>query len=53
MKKEDIILALLAGEGVAGLIYGIIKNSQVKTILGIDSAVVGWILILLLPIIAL
>jgi len=53
MKKEDIILALLAGEGVAGLIYGFIKNSQVKTILGIDSSIVGWILIFLLPFIAL
>ena len=53
MKKEDIILALLAGEGVAGLMYGFIKNSQVKTILGIDSSIVGWFLIFSLPFIAL
>lgn len=53
MKKENIILALLAGEGVAGLIYGFIKNSQVETILGINSSVVGWVLIFLLPFISL
>ena len=53
MKKEDIILALLAGEGVAGLIYGFIKSSQVETILGIDSSIIGWILIFLLPLVSL
>ena len=53
MKKEDIILALLAGEGVAGLMYGLIKSSQVETILGIDAAIIGWLLILLLPFVAL
>ena len=53
MKKEDIILALLAGEGVAGLIYGFIKDSQVETILGIDSSIVGWLLIFLLPLVSL
>ena len=53
MKKEDIFLALLAGEGVAGLIYGFIKNSQAETILGIDASVVGWILIFILPLVSL
>ena len=53
MKKEDIILALLAGEGVAGLIYGFIKNSQAETIFGIDSSAVGWTLIFLLPFVSL
>jgi len=53
MKKEDIILALLAGEGVAGLIYGFIKSSQAETILGIDSSFVGWALIFLLPFVSL
>ena len=53
MKKENIVLALLAGEGVAGLIFGFIKNSQVETIFGLKSSLIGWILIFILPLISL
>ena len=53
MKKENIILALLAGEGVAGLIFGFIKNSQVESIFGISSSLVGWILVFALPFVSL
>lgn len=53
MKKENIILALLAGEGVAGLIYSFIKSSQAKTILGINSSIIGWALIVSLPFVSL
>jgi len=53
MKKQNIILALLAGEGVAGLIYGFIKSSGMLTVMGLSSSLVGWILIITLPFISL
>lgn len=47
MKKNDVILALLAGEGVAWLFYGLLKGS------GIEVEFVTWGLPIFLPILAL
>lgn len=53
MKKYDIVLALLAGEGVAGLLYGFIQSSQTEFIFGIDANTIGYSLMLILPFVAL
>ena len=53
MKKVDIILSLLAGGGVAGLVYGLIIGSGVEEVLGINVNFLGWFLFIFLPILAL
>jgi putative flippase GtrA len=53
MKKKNIALALLAGEGVAGLVYGFIQSSQVESFLGIKSSILIWSAAILLPLISL
>ncbi|MCP6718745.1 MAG: GtrA family protein [Patescibacteria group bacterium] len=53
MKKADIILAILSGEGVAWLFYGLIKGSGLEEIFGIGVALMGWILFISFPILTL
>lgn len=53
MKKADIFFAVLSGAGVAWLVYGMIKESGIGEIYGIEVEVLGWLLFILLPILAL
>ncbi len=53
MKIKNIALALLAGEGVAGLLYGFIESSQVEFIWGIKATTLQYLMIVFLPIISL
>ena len=53
MKKKNIILALLAGEGVAGLVYGFVQSSQIDYFFGIKSSILVWSAVILLPLISL
>ncbi len=53
MKKKNIILALLAGEGVAGLVYAFIQSSQIDSFWGVKVSILNWLAIILLPLISL
>lgn len=50
MKKEDIILSILSGGGVAWLVNGMIKTSGIKSVLGVNVTVFEWFLYIFLPI---
>lgn len=52
MKKVDFILAILSGEGVAWLLYGLIKGSDIQDVYGIKISCLNWILAIFLPILA-
>jgi putative flippase GtrA len=53
MKKADIILALISGEGVAWIAYSLLKGAEVESILGIAISSLLWTLFIIFPILSL
>jgi len=53
MKKTDIILAIISGEGVAWIAYGLITGAGVDSILGLEITGLLWLLFIIFPILAL
>ena len=50
MKKLDFVFAIAAGEGVAWLIWGLLKESQKAAVFGLSTNIVGLLMAIVLPI---
>jgi putative flippase GtrA len=53
MKKQDIILALVAGGGVGWLIFRTIRDSGLVSVYGVSADLLGWFGFLLFPVLSL
>ena len=53
MKKADIILALISGEGVAWIVYSLLKGAEVESIFGLVISSLLWTLFVIFPVLSL
>ncbi len=53
MKKADIILALISGEGVAWIAYSLLKGAEVESIFGLAISSLLWALFVIFPVLSL
>jgi len=53
MKKADIILALISGEGVAWIAYSLLKGAEVESVFGLAISSLLWTLFVIFPVLSL
>lgn len=53
MKKADIILALISGEGVAWIAYSLLKGAEVESVFGLAISSLLWTLFIIFPVLSL